>query len=720
MKFFYILCTITLFAISSLSAQQNWLSFTNGKVIKAVAFENQFVWVGTTGGLVRVDTTNGNARFYNKTYEAIPDNWVSSLAIDAKGGKWIGTLAAGLGYYDEKKPFGKEWAKYTFLDGLPSDEIRTLAMEGNILWVGTKKGLVKYDGTTWETFNILNSNLPDNDITTIKIDKNKTKWIGTLKGIAVLDNAGNMTRYNDEDINNKPVSAISFDVQGAPLLALEYNLVKLVNKDWVVQKSFIAPEYIDNAINHVATDAKGSVWVATSRGGIFQQNGAEWKAINRQNSRLPSNDVNLLEIDSKGSRWIGTNNEGLFKYTGATAWTQYFTSSSAISDNIINDLKSDRNGNIWFGTKNAGILSKYAGDIWQTYDKTNSPIPPDALIISVGLNATDGTKWFGTDTKGVFKYDGTTWTNYTPEKSPLPGAQVSVIAFDRRNNYWFGTTDGLAKFDGRSGWTVYNLENSKLPANSITSLAFDKSNILWVGTRNGIVRMVNDNFELLNNQNSQLPSDAVTTIYVDKRNNKWIGTSDKGLVRIDSAGTAYTKFGIAELGDERVKAIEYDNDGMLWVGTEVGGLARFDGKNWKRFTVKNSGLPLNHISALTIDQRGQLWIGTAGGGMAVYSAKGIKLNTAIADTEIATASFEVFPNPTTDVINLHIDFLAKSEIDISLYDMSGRKIRQFIKDTPTAIGKMEYNFSLFGVENGIYFLEVKSAVQRMTKKVVLR
>ncbi len=127
------------------------------------------------------------------------------------------------------------------------------------------------------------------------------------------------------------------------------------------------------------------------------------------------------------------------------------------------------------------------------------------------------------------------------------------------------------------------------------------------------------------------------------------------------------------MGDERVKAIEYDNDGMLWVGTEVGGLARFDGKTWKRFTVKNSGLPLNHISALTIDQRGQLWIGTAGGGMAVYSAKGIKLNTATADTEMATASFEIFPNPTTDVINLHINFLTKSEIDITLYDMSGEK-----------------------------------------------
>jgi ligand-binding sensor domain-containing protein len=718
MRNFYVLVAAIFYMIHPAIAQKDWLSFTNGKVINAVAFENQFVWVGTTGGLVRVDTTNGNARFYNKTYEAIPDNWVSALTIDAKGGKWIGTLAAGLAYYDEKKAFGKEWTKYSFLDGLPSDEIHALALEGNTLWVGTKRGLAKFDGNAWETFNMLNSDLPDNNILSIKVDKNKIKWIGTAKGIASLDNTGNMTKYADEDVANKPIAAITFDAQGAPLLAVEYNLVKLVQKDWTVQKAFIDQDYIDNTIHHILTDAAGVTWVATSRGGIFKQNGSDWTVINRQNSRLPSNDINLIAIDNKGSRWVGTNNEGLFKYTGTSNWTQYYTSSSAIPDNTINDLKCDKSGNVWFGSKTQGVLGKFTGYNWQTFSKDNAPIPTNALIISVGLHPDNATRWFGTDTKGVFKFDGKTWTNYHPQDHPLPGAQVSAINFDKKGNQWFGTTDGLARFDGKKSWSVYSLENSTLPANSIATLAFDKNDVLWAGTRNGIARFVDGTFQVLNTQNSKLPSNAITVIYIDKKDNKWIGTADKGLIKIDANGE-YTTYSFAELGDDRVKAIEYDLDGFLWVGTETGGLARFDGTTWKRFTVKNSGLPLNYISALAVDVVGRLWVGTAGGGMAVYSAKG-NLNTAVAeasDNQLVTLS--VFPNPTSDILNLTLNFPTKTNLNIQLLDIAGRKIRQLIQHTPQSAGAVEYQFSLLGLNKGIYLLEVVSDMERVVKKVVV-
>jgi ligand-binding sensor domain-containing protein len=718
MRTIYILIAAMVGFALPMVAQKDWLSFTNGKVIKAVAFENQFVWVGTTGGLVRVDTTTGNARFYNKTYEAIPDNWVSALAIDAKGGKWIGTLAAGLAYYDEKKPLGKEWTKYTFLDGLPSDEIHTLTLEGNILWIGTKRGLVKFDGNSWETFNTLNSSLPDNNILSVKIDKNKIKWIGTAKGIASLDANDKVTKYIDEDVTNKPVTAIAFDIAGAPLLAVEYKVIKLVQKDWVVQKALIEQDYIDNSINHIVTDAAGVTWVATSRGGIFKQNGNDWVAINRQNSRLPSNDINLLEIDNKGSRWVGTNNEGLFKYTGTSDWTQYYTSSSAIPDNTINDLKCDKSGNVWFGSKTQGVLGKFTGYSWQTFSKDNSAIPNSALIISVGLEPNNATRWFGTDTKGVFKFDGKNWTNYNSQNHPLPGAQVSVINFDKKGNQWFGTTDGLARFDGKNNWSVYSRENSTLPANSITSLAFDKNEVLWAGTRNGIARFVDGAFQVLNTENSKLPSDIITVIYIDKKDNKWIGTADKGLIKIDANGD-YTTYGLAELGDDRIKAIEYDFDGFLWVGTETGGLARFDGTTWKRFTVKNSGLPLNYISALAIDMVGRLWVGTAGGGIAVYSAKG-NLNTAVAEaSDNQLLTLNIFPNPTSDILNLTLDFPTKSNLNIQLLDISGRKVRQLMSNAPASAGAAEYHFSLLGLDKGIYLLEVVGGMQRVVKKVVV-
>ncbi|MEN3039757.1 MAG: two-component regulator propeller domain-containing protein [Candidatus Kryptonium sp.] len=87
-KLFFVLFTFICF---SFSQNPEWVNFTYGNDVYAVALEGNYVWVGTVGGLVRFDRTTGAMTFYNKANSGLPDNYVFSIAIDGQGNKWIGT-----------------------------------------------------------------------------------------------------------------------------------------------------------------------------------------------------------------------------------------------------------------------------------------------------------------------------------------------------------------------------------------------------------------------------------------------------------------------------------------------------------------------------------------------------------------------------------------------------------------------------------------------------
>ena len=214
-KFFafaFVSLTIFSFFINfAFSQNPEWINFTYGNDIRAVALEGNYVWVGTLGGgLVKLDKTNGNMTFYNKANSGLPDNRVLAIAIDGQGNKWIGT-GGGLAKFD-----GVRWTVYkTSNSGLPSDVVRTIAIDeqGN-KWIGTW-GVAKFDGVNWAVYNKSNSGLPSNEVNAIAIDGQGNKWIGTLGGLAKFDGV-RWTVYNtwNSGLPSNLVLAIAIDGQG--------------------------------------------------------------------------------------------------------------------------------------------------------------------------------------------------------------------------------------------------------------------------------------------------------------------------------------------------------------------------------------------------------------------------------------------------------------------------------------------------------------------------
>ena len=143
--------------------------------------------------------------------------------------------------------------------------------------------------------------------------------------------------------------------------------------------------------------------------------------------------------------------------------------------------------------------------------------------IDCGFQDKTGNLWFGTLNEGVYRYDGTTFTNFT-KKDGLSSNEVSAIIQDRAGNILFATDRGVCKYDGRSFANF--TENNDVNNSSIASLLEDREGNLWLGTMgSGVYRYDGKTFtNFLNNEylnNQRIRPQFILSIVQDKTGNIW-------------------------------------------------------------------------------------------------------------------------------------------------------------------------------------------------------
>ena len=99
-----------------------------------------------------------------------------------------------------------------------------------------------------------------------------------------------------------------------------------------------------------------------------------------------------------------------------------------------------------------------------------------------------GFMWFGT-ANGLYRFDGNSFNTYeysAADKNSLNGSIVSVIYEDRSGMLWIGTTDGgLNRFDPATNQFTHYLhqpsDSNSLSGNNVTAVYEDRAGMLWVG-----------------------------------------------------------------------------------------------------------------------------------------------------------------------------------------------------------------------------------------------
>lgn len=369
---------------TNVTAQSSWTSYntTNSGIVGD--FINQLVidsqgnkWIGTKTGLSMFDGLIWTT--YNSTNSGLGENYINQIIIDTEGNKWIATNA-GLSNFD-----GSTWINYnTGNCGISSNFINQIVIDsqGN-KWIGTKFGLNKFDGKSWASYNAGTSGIASDYINHIAVDSQGVAWVSCAqivaktfsgKGLSKFDGT-TWTTYNTSNsgISSNNIYQIVIDSHGNKWIATNEGLNMFDGTTWTTyntSNSGIANDYI----NQIVIDSDGNKWIGTNSG-LCKFDGKTWTTYDTGNSGIAGNNVMNITIDSQGNKWLSSGfiiprnvtsgprelGVGISKFDGLL-WTKYNTKNSWITGNETYQIAIDPQGNKWIGTNNGLSILSGAGN----------------------------------------------------------------------------------------------------------------------------------------------------------------------------------------------------------------------------------------------------------------------------------------------------------------------------------------------------------------------
>ena len=279
--------------------------------------QNDVVWAGTDGyGVISWD---GNVIGGQNLFTWLPNKYVTCIVIDPYNTKFVGTKAGMLTYDGVNIS-----ASGAQSEGNPATYIEAMGFDSSdAMYTGTKAGLTKQyiANNRFYLYTYPDSVIPDPIISAILCDNENNVWVGmNSRGVVELrpDGTWDWTRKDNSHIISDNVRAIAESPTGEIWVGFASNVVYGGGLSYYNGTSWQNVNVIPSTsqTNEIYIDRNNTKWVATDQGLVKFNSIADVTLFNKQSTGLNINDVTGVAGDSKGNIWISTYGGGLVEYKG--------------------------------------------------------------------------------------------------------------------------------------------------------------------------------------------------------------------------------------------------------------------------------------------------------------------------------------------------------------------------------------------------------------------
>ena len=356
--------------------ENNPNSLSNSIIHSGFQDKAGYLWFGTE--FAGINILRKNKKFKITSYNSKDLNSLPSVAYtaaikDVNNRVWIGTEGEGLYYFDIDNP--NNFYKSSTIIDKDTQVYSLITASNNFLWIGTNKGLYKYNPRTKKVSTYLHNKDDYNSIINgaviaLEEDKSGNIWIGTPNGLTKFDIAKNkFYRFSNEKDNPK---------------SLSNNIVRVIH-----------------------ADSNNDLWVGTLDGlNKFNPktgNFTIFKHSYEDKNTISANRINSIH-EKDGILWIGSYGGGLTEYNFETKKFKTYLKEDGLPDNNVKSITNIKN-NLWLSTTKNIIKFNLATKQFINYNYSDG-LENSMYVENVGLQDLEFYSDFAYTDKNNYLYFG--------------------------------------------------------------------------------------------------------------------------------------------------------------------------------------------------------------------------------------------------------------------------------------------------------------------------
>lgn len=633
--------------------------------------QDGFLWIGTSGGLVRFDGASFT-RFDRQNTPALHENSIFCLMVARDGSLWIGTEGGGILRYR-----AGHFSNWNTQNGMSNDFVRAIHQDSHgTIWAGTDNGLLRFNGTGFTRVDDT-AEIPSISVHAIYEDRMGRLWAGGFKLAAIEQNKAHIYTLGPE-LSQNMVKSITQSADGT----LWVGTVAGLEAMHVGESGFHTVAGVAGTVRCLQPAPDGTLWIGTIGKGAYQFANGHFTHLSAP-AQLPSNTVLNFFEDSEKNFWIGTQT-GMLRLTRSPASIVPLPQQN---DSDFGTLYKDRDGSLWIGSS-------------QLFHLQNGSITTASLSGGIRTHVRNlfrdrtGALWVGTDGDGLFRLAAGKATHITN----LSNNFVRAMAEAPDGSMWIATDGGLNHLlpKGASFSTHTFGTYNGLTYGSIRSLLIDHRGDLWVGTERGVSHLRGETI-LHDASIAPLTQMKVWTLHEDDQGSLWFGTRDNGLYRLHAGQMAH--FTTADgLASNAIYQILEDRNHHFWMSgpNEISLVNRQDLDAQANRSVRHLAITL--YSVFEMESNTEIYGGTQPAG-AITASGDVWFPSSRGPIHISPSGSPLLPPP---VLHLQASFAdgrpPAAEGPIALEPGSGRLEFSFAPIRLRAQNGLRFRYKLDGFD----------------------